>query len=108
MVNRVVEHFLTGEWLSFLIPKKTIPRKSAAPRTAKNLTEAAIEQKAIFMIIKDVSWLWRTAYNCAVQGCSEWADSDEQVSELFDISRQVCSLVFRSVAPFRKKRHCAD
>ncbi|KAF8883715.1 hypothetical protein BD779DRAFT_1443711, partial [Infundibulicybe gibba] len=27
--------------------------------------------KAISLIIKDVSWLWRTAYNYAAQGCSE-------------------------------------
>ncbi|KAG6828742.1 hypothetical protein H0H92_006880 [Tricholoma furcatifolium] len=38
-------------------------------RTAKILTEAACAQKAMSLISKDVSWLWRTAYNCAVEGC---------------------------------------
>lgn len=40
---------------------------------------------------KDISWLWRTAYNCAVQGCTEWGDG-EAASRLFDVSREVSSL----------------
>ncbi|OSX68031.1 hypothetical protein POSPLADRAFT_1064401 [Postia placenta MAD-698-R-SB12] len=37
---------------------------------------------------KDISWLWRTAYNCAIQGCTEWHNSEDRVAELFDIARQ--------------------
>ena len=40
-------------------------------------------------IIKDVSWLWRTAYNCAAQGCTEWDNAEERVPPLFDASREV-------------------
>jgi hypothetical protein len=40
-------------------------------------------------VSKDVSWLWRAAYNCAVQGCSEWENAEEKISELFDISREL-------------------
>ncbi|KIJ97167.1 hypothetical protein K443DRAFT_106039 [Laccaria amethystina LaAM-08-1] len=58
-------------------------------RTARILTAAASEQRAVSLIFKDVSWLWRTAYNCAVQGCSDWENAGEQISELFDISRQL-------------------
>ncbi|TFK38784.1 meiosis protein SPO22/ZIP4 like-domain-containing protein [Crucibulum laeve] len=58
-------------------------------RTARILTEAASAQKAVSLIFKDVSWLWRTAYNCAVQGCSEWEHCEERISELFDISRDL-------------------
>jgi len=58
-------------------------------RTANILAEAARAEKAVSLIIKDISWLWRTAYNCAVQGCSEWEHCDERISELFDISREV-------------------
>ncbi|TFK28437.1 hypothetical protein FA15DRAFT_60912 [Coprinopsis marcescibilis] len=56
-------------------------------RTAKILVLSALEQKAVSLIHKDISWLWRTAYNCAVQGCSEWEGCGEQISELFDTSR---------------------
>ncbi|KAG6873268.1 hypothetical protein C0995_001042 [Termitomyces sp. Mi166 len=56
-------------------------------RTARILTEAACTQKAMSLISKDVSWLWRTAYNCAVQGCSEWERCEERVADLFDIAR---------------------
>ncbi|KAJ3850311.1 hypothetical protein EV368DRAFT_45594, partial [Lentinula lateritia] len=58
-------------------------------RTAKILVDAAFEQKAVSLIIKDVSWLWRTAYNCAVQGCSDWDGFQEQISALFDISKDM-------------------
>ena len=41
-----------------------------------------------------MSWLWKSAYNCAVQGCSEWECDGEQISELFDIVKEVtCSYV---------------
>ncbi|KAF5347040.1 hypothetical protein D9758_011629 [Tetrapyrgos nigripes] len=58
-------------------------------QTAKVLVNAACEQKAIALIIKDVSWLWRTAYNCAVQGCSDWEGYQEQISALFDLARDL-------------------
>ncbi len=56
---------------------------------AKVLTEAAIVQKTYPLIAKDVSWLWRTAYNHAVRGCSEWTGSEQRIAEIFDISREV-------------------
>jgi len=49
------------------------------------------------MVAKDISWLWRTAYNCAVQGCSEWEDSEEKVAELFDLARQLLEAYCDSV-----------
>ncbi|KAK0197894.1 hypothetical protein F5146DRAFT_1099840 [Armillaria mellea] len=59
-------------------------------QTAKILIEAANAQKALNLISKDVSWLWRTAFNCAVQGCSEW-EGEERISDLFDIARDASS-----------------
>lgn len=41
------------------------------------------------LISKDVSWLWRTAYNCAIQGCSEWEHCEKQISDLFDLAKDV-------------------
>ncbi|KAF8867919.1 hypothetical protein BD779DRAFT_1685070 [Infundibulicybe gibba] len=67
LINTVVDHF----------------------RTAKILTDAACAQKAISLIIKDVSWLWRTAYNCAVQGCSEWEQHGDCILELFELARDL-------------------
>jgi len=58
-------------------------------RTANALTKSACEQRAFPLINKDVSWLWRTAYNCAVQGCSEWQHCEEQISELFAITKDL-------------------
>ena len=40
------------------------------------------------MVIRDVSWLWRTAYNAAIEGCSSWENQGEQVSEAFDAARE--------------------
>ncbi|KAJ7691310.1 hypothetical protein B0H17DRAFT_855264, partial [Mycena rosella] len=52
---------------------------------------AACAQKAVALIIKDVSWLWRTAYNCAVQGSAEWEQNEERISELFEVARDLLS-----------------
>ncbi|KAJ8703329.1 sporulation-specific protein 22, variant 2 [Pleurotus ostreatus] len=58
-------------------------------QTAKTLTEAACTQKAFSIINKDVSWLWRTAYNAAIQACTEWEDANEKISDLFEIARDL-------------------
>ncbi|KAJ7487188.1 hypothetical protein B0H11DRAFT_1658558, partial [Mycena galericulata] len=50
---------------------------------------AASAQKAVALIIKDVSWLYRTAYNCAVQGYTEWERCEERISQLFEVTRDV-------------------
>ncbi|KAG6819251.1 hypothetical protein H0H93_013770, partial [Arthromyces matolae] len=57
------------------------------PTANRTLAEAACSEKAMSLISKDVSWLWRTAYNCAVQGCSEWERCEERIANLFDIAR---------------------
>jgi hypothetical protein len=56
---------------------------------ARILTEATVAQKVTSLVSKDLSWLWRTAYNCAVQGCTDWEDAGERISELFDIAKAV-------------------
>ncbi|KAJ3763352.1 meiosis protein SPO22/ZIP4 like-domain-containing protein [Lentinula raphanica] len=66
--------------------------------TAKIIVDKASEQKTISLIIKDVSWIWRTAYNCAVQGCSDWDGFQEQISALFDISKHMLE-VFCQASP---------
>lgn len=49
------------------------------------------------IVIKDVSWLWRTAYNCAAQGCTEWDNAEERVPPLFDVSREVRLVLYPGV-----------
>jgi len=49
------------------------------------------------MVLKDISWLWRTAYNCAVQGCSDWSDAEERAPRLFDVAREVWSSLTRAL-----------
>lgn len=56
---------------------------------AKALVENICKEKRVSAVIKDVSWLWRTAYNCATQGCTEWDNAEERVPPLFDVSREV-------------------
>ena len=56
------------------------------------MIEAACAEQKLTLVKKDVSWLWRTAYNCAIQGCSEWKDAEAQATELFEISREVICL----------------
>ncbi|KAF7311279.1 hypothetical protein MKEN_01029500 [Mycena kentingensis (nom. inval.)] len=60
--------------------------------TAKSITEDAAKQKSTALISKDISWLWRTAYNCAVQGCSEWEQSEERVAVLFEVARDLLTI----------------
>jgi hypothetical protein len=40
------------------------------------------------IIAKDLSWLWRTAYNAAIAGCHDWEEL--VVAEVFDLAREVC------------------
>ncbi|THH12968.1 hypothetical protein EW146_g7196 [Bondarzewia mesenterica] len=56
---------------------------------AKILVRAACVEKRATIVIKDISWLWRTAYNCAIQGCSEWDNAEDKVPRLFDLSREL-------------------
>ncbi|KIY53662.1 SPO22-domain-containing protein [Fistulina hepatica ATCC 64428] len=62
-------------------------------RTSKIFAEAAHEQKAVHVIMKDISWIWRTAYNSAVQGCAEWVDHGDRVSELFRLAADHISIL---------------
>ncbi|KIK99445.1 hypothetical protein PAXRUDRAFT_30503 [Paxillus rubicundulus Ve08.2h10] len=67
-------------------------------KNAKGLVEAVSHENAA-LVIRDVSWLWRTAYNCAIEGCSNWDDQGEQVSHAFDIARELLELyVSRTIA----------
>ncbi|KAG1809768.1 uncharacterized protein HD556DRAFT_1223242, partial [Suillus plorans] len=44
------------------------------------------------MLSRDVSWLWRTAYNCAIQACSDWENREDQISDIFDAARRLLEL----------------
>lgn len=85
LIQTVVSHFQTG-MLSLICDN---PCRLKFQMLAKLLVDSALAQKAMQLIMKDVSWLWRTAYNCAIQGCTEWDGHDEQVLTLFDIARDV-------------------
>jgi hypothetical protein len=60
--------------------------KTTAIIIGREIVQAALSKKEAAVILKDISWLWRTAYNTAVQGCIDWPS--EIVSDLFDISRE--------------------
>ncbi|KAG9314764.1 meiosis protein SPO22/ZIP4 like-domain-containing protein [Chiua virens] len=58
---------------------------------AKTLVESLSHENAT-MVIRDISWLWRTAYNSAIDGCSNWEDLGQQISEAFDAARELLEL----------------
>ncbi|KAH9005872.1 hypothetical protein EDB86DRAFT_2795550, partial [Lactarius hatsudake] len=64
--------------------------------TGKALVDAARKERRVSFIIKDISWLWRTAYNCAIQGCTEWDNAEERVPPLFDASREARLLLLET------------
>ncbi|KAL1952366.1 hypothetical protein VTO73DRAFT_1515 [Trametes versicolor] len=66
--------------------------------TALSLVTALEAKQASAVGTKDVSWLWRTAYNTAVQGCSEWENREDSISDLFDVSRQLLQIYTRCPA----------
>lgn len=59
--------------------------------TALELVQKASNSNQSHAIMKDISWLWRTAYNCGIKGCTEWSASDEKITSLFVITSQVCT-----------------
>ncbi|EPQ61285.1 hypothetical protein GLOTRDRAFT_31559, partial [Gloeophyllum trabeum ATCC 11539] len=67
-------------------------------KTAKSCCEKAASRKAGAVISKDVSWLWRAAYNCGVQGCSEWESSPDTVSDLFEATRELLEVYCQMAA----------
>lgn len=50
---------------------------------------AVVTKKDAHLITKDVSWLWRTIYNAAVQGCSTWQHAESDIADLFEIAHEV-------------------
>ncbi|KAI0761631.1 meiosis protein SPO22/ZIP4 like-domain-containing protein [Trametes elegans] len=66
--------------------------------TALSLVTALEAKQDTAIGTKDVSWLWRSAYNIAVQGCAEWENQEETVSDLFDIARQLLQIHAQSAA----------
>ncbi|TCD65068.1 hypothetical protein EIP91_003270 [Steccherinum ochraceum] len=66
-------------------------------RTATDFISGLRDKDKATIVSKDISWLWRTAYNCAVQGCTEWESFDEPAADLFDISRMLLETYCESV-----------
>ncbi|CCL98934.1 uncharacterized protein FIBRA_00941 [Fibroporia radiculosa] len=66
-----------------------IPRLIKHFNTALKIIEGLDAQQKVTMVSRDISWLWRTAYNCAIQGCTEWMELEANISDLFDIARQL-------------------
>ncbi|KAI8983311.1 meiosis protein SPO22/ZIP4 like-domain-containing protein [Trametes punicea] len=63
--------------------------------TALSLAEALEAKQNTAGVTKDIAWLWRTAYNTAVQGCSEWENQEDSISDLFDTARQLLNIYTR-------------
>ncbi|KAG9124870.1 hypothetical protein FRC07_009933 [Ceratobasidium sp. 392] len=56
-------------------------------RRALDLIGIVSTKGNLAMIAKDMSWLWRTAYNAAVSGCRDW--DELVVVKLFDLAREL-------------------
>lgn len=86
LIGMLVAHFITGG-----VQRIHRPTSSDFVPAARTLVETALSEQKLAVVMKDLSWLWRTAYNCAVQGCAEWENSEDQVTDLFEIAREVLS-----------------
>ncbi|CAE6472576.1 unnamed protein product [Rhizoctonia solani] len=54
---------------------------------ALDLINVMASRDDLAIIAKDLSWLWRTAYNTAVAGCQDW--DELVVAEIFDLAREL-------------------
>ncbi|CUA77764.1 hypothetical protein RSOLAG22IIIB_06771 [Rhizoctonia solani] len=54
---------------------------------ALDLINVMASRDNLAIIAKDLSWLWRTAYNAAVAGCQDW--DELVVAEIFDLAREL-------------------
>jgi len=91
-VASLLKHFRTGLVafsFSFLLVLCAGAMLTFTRTIAKDLISQVSTKKGIAVIVRDISWLWRMAYNSAVKGCSTWECPDDPVSDLFDISREV-------------------
>lgn len=66
-----------------------IPSMRVSCTLATTCVFEAQKVNGVAVITKDISWLWRTAYNTAVQGCAEWENSEGQVADLFEAAYDV-------------------
>ncbi|TFY60989.1 hypothetical protein EVG20_g7223 [Dentipellis fragilis] len=69
---------------------------------ANALVSSAYSKKKAAAILKDVSWLWRTAYNCAIEGCSDWNDAERKTPILFDIVIELLEAYSETQAPLNE------
>ena len=97
LVVSLVKHFRTGLVALLFISVLFGPMLTFTHTIAKDLISQTSTKKGIAVIARDISWLWRMAYNSAVKGCSTWECPDDLVSDLFDISREVRVDVFSSI-----------
>ena len=88
LMASLLKHFRTG-LVAFLIIDCGPEALTFTYMIAKDLISQISAKKGIAVIARDISWLWRMAYNSAVKGCSAWECPDDLVSDLFDISREV-------------------
>ena len=90
LVTALLKHLATGGGVCCLVADQ---HWTDGANIAKKMVETACAQNELSLIAKDVSWLWRAAYNCAIEGCMAWEQSESQISDLFDVSREVSRAV---------------
>ena len=84
LVQALLNYFKNGMWAIMSIAFS----HAMSHFSAKTLVET-VPYENVALIIRDLSWLWRTAYNCAIEGCSNWDNHGEEVANAFDIAREV-------------------
>ncbi|KAF8708275.1 Meiosis protein SPO22/ZIP4 like, partial [Rhizoctonia solani] len=63
---------------------------------ALDLVKLMASKNNLVLIAKDLSWLWRTAYNAAVTGCQDWEEL--VVAEILDVSRELMDVYSTTLA----------
>ncbi|KAI5118182.1 hypothetical protein M0805_004995 [Coniferiporia weirii] len=64
-------------------------------KAASTLVQSAVAGSSGPLLVKDVSWLWRTVYNAAIQGCSDWRHAELQIADLFEIAFELINAYSR-------------
>ncbi|CAE6430476.1 unnamed protein product [Rhizoctonia solani] len=74
---------------------------------ALDLIKIMASKNNLAIIAKDLSWLWRTAYNAAVAGCQDWEEL--VVAEIFDLARELMEAYSTTLAVVQDSevRQCA-
>jgi len=85
LIDVVLVYFSRG-----IVAKLTLIKSNFG--IAIQVASEAKQKGHISVIRKDISWLWRSGYNAAIGGCSEWEGAELGISNLFELVEKLIVL----------------